>query len=234
MKRGLKLGFGIALCVVGFFTTIFGVAILTLVGPDGRFDFETRATSSGYALVFDGISLRADLPRSGSLAATVDIDVRSSDGAVFVGVGPTPEVDRYLEGVAVDRVVQVNWPGNVRSDPVEGTRAPTPPGDEDFWVASDEGADASLDWIVQQGSWTVVIMNADASRAVDVTGDVAVTIPILGTVGIALLLVGLIMVVAGVVLTIAGAKMPKQPTAATPPAPEGQTPSGAPPRPDAT
>ena len=100
MKRGLKLGFGIALCVVGFFTTIFGVAILALVGPDGRFAIETSASSHTRALVFDAISIRDDLPASGRLSTTLDLEIRSPDRPAFIGVGPTPE----------SRCTSTRWP----------------------------------------------------------------------------------------------------------------------------
>jgi hypothetical protein len=211
VKRGLKLGFGIALCVVGFFTTIFGVAILAVVGPDGRFSIETSASSNTRALVFDAISIRDDLPASGRLSTTLDLEIRSPDRPAFIGVGPTPEVAMYLDEVAVDHVIQVNWPGGVRTEEVPGSREPPPPADEPFWIASDQGTVASIDWTVRGGNWTIVIMNADAARGVDVAGSVAVTLPILGPAGIGLLAIGLIMVVVGVLLTISGSKTPKEP-----------------------
>lgn len=241
MRRGLRLGFGIALCVIGFFTSISGVVLLALVGPDGRFTVESTAVSSTHALVFDAISIRS-LPTSGGLAVTLDLDVRSSGNTAFVGVGPTADVQRYLDDVAFDRVIQVNWAGGVRTEEVEGTRVPSPPADEGFWVASDEGLDASIDWQVASGDWTIVIMNADAAKGVDVAGSASVTVPILGPTGIALLIVGIAMLVAGILLTISGSKMPKvqapvtAPPGPAPPAPPGGAPpGGAPPaRPDAS
>jgi hypothetical protein len=232
VKRGLKLGFGIALCVVGFFTTIFGVAVLALVGPDGRFAIETSASSGTRALVFDAISIRDDLPASGRLSTTLDLEIRSPGRPAFLGVGPTPEVAAYLDGVAVDHVVQVNWPGGVRTEEVPGNREPPPPADETFWIASDQGTVATIDWIVRGGDWTIVIMNADAARGVDVAGSVAVTLPILGPAGIGLLAVGLIMLVAGVLLTVSGAKTPKEPISTVAAATNGGT--HPPPRPDHT
>jgi hypothetical protein len=233
VKRGLKLGFGITLCVLGFFTSIFAVAILALVGPDGRFTLETDAATETRALVFDAISLREDLPRSGRLAATLSLEV-SSDRTTFLGVGPTPEVARYLRGVEVAHVVQVNWPGGVRTEDVTGARTPTPPADATFWVASDQGSDPSIEWTVRGGDWTIVVMNADAAAGVDVSGAVGVTLPILGPMGIVLAVLGVAMLVAGILLTISGSKMPKAPPGAIPAAPgAGASPPGtAPARPD--
>jgi hypothetical protein len=228
--RGVRLGFGIALCVVGFFTTVLGVVLLTLVGPDGRFTLETTAFSDTHALVFDAISVR-DLPRTGGLAATLDLEVRSQDGAAFVGVGPTAEVGRYLDGVAFDRVVQVDWAGGVRTEEEVGARNPLPPADEPFWVVSDEGTDAAIEWLVEGGDWTVVIMNADGAAGVEVAGSASVTVPLLGPVGVALFVIGLAMLIAGILLTISGSRMPRG-TATAPVSSAGSEGGSPPARPD--
>jgi hypothetical protein len=138
----MKLGFGIPMVLLGLFTTIGGVALMVLVGPDGTFSLpDTHAASNGYALTFDSISVRGNLPTHGSLATTIRLDMRSNDDAgVFVGIGPTGQVARYLAGVPVDQVIQVNWPGGVRTEAVPGSRAPEPPGDQMFWAASDSGS----------------------------------------------------------------------------------------------
>jgi hypothetical protein len=235
MPRGLKLGLGIPLTVIGFFMALGGSAVLAFVGADGTFRLEdTSARSDGNAIYFDAIAIRGDLPQTGSVATTIEVDVSSSE-PVFVGVGPTPRVDAYLEGVPADRIVQVDWPGGMRTEEVTGTVEPEPPGDQDFWIVQDEGTDASFDWTLDGGSWTVVIMNADASSDVDVDLAATVTLPILGPTGIVILVVGLGALVGGVLLTISGARMPKatQRTAPTqvgterptvPPGPPGDLP----------
>lgn len=209
MRRGLKLGLGIPLVVLGFFMTIGGIALVVLVGPDGRFSLpETRASGDGHALVFDAIAIRGDLPQTGSLSTTLDLDVHA-DREVFVGIGPTADVQTYLSGVTVDKVVQVNWPGGVRTEAVNGTRTPAPPDTRSFWSASDQGNDAKIEWTVSGGDWTIVVMNADASANVDVTGSLSVSLPFLGPTSIVVLVLGLAMLAGGIVLTISGARMPK-------------------------
>ena len=48
-------------------------------------------------------------------------------------------------------------------------RPPSPPGQEEFWVASVEGSgDQSLLWEPESGNWAVVIMNADGRAGVSV------------------------------------------------------------------
>jgi hypothetical protein len=239
-RRALKLGFGIALLIVGLFTTIAGVALTALVGADGRFELpETTARSRGYALVFDAIYIRGNLATSGSLSATLGIEVRGREGQeIFVGIGPPAEVRDYLGEAAYDRVVRIDWPGGAGTQAIDGAGEPGgPPGDQDWWEASDRGETASLDWTVRDGDWVVVVMNADASRDVDIAGSVAVDLPILGPISIGALLTGLAILIAGVLLTISGAKTaPPERLAAAVPAgpttPGAALPGAPPPRPD--
>ena len=230
-KRALKIGFGIGFLVVGLFTTIGGVALTSLVGADGRFELpETTARSRGYALVFDAIYIRGNLPASGSLSATLGIEVRGQDGDdVFVGVASASRVSRYLAGVGHDRVVRIDWPGGAGTEAVLGDGSvPEPPGEQTWWESSDEGDTASVSWTVRDGDWAVVVMNADGSRDVDVAGTVEVELPILGPIAIGMLITGLVIVLIGVLMTISGAKAPRAERGAVPIAGPGP-----PPRPDA-
>ncbi len=125
MPRGMKLGLGIALTLIGLFMTIGGVAIVAWVGLDGSFALsESRAVSDGNALVFDDIAIDRHLPSSGNLATTLELRVRGNHKDVFIGVGPAALVARYLRDVPVDRIVQVNWAGGVRTESVPGSAAP--------------------------------------------------------------------------------------------------------------
>jgi hypothetical protein len=171
---------------------------------------------------------------SGSLSATVHIGVRDQDGAdnIFVGVGPSDAVASYLDGVTVDRLIQVNWPGGVRTETIAGSAsaAPAPPTDQHFWVASDTGTTASVDWVAGSGDWTIVVMNADGSAPIDIAGAVTIAVPALGPASIALLVVGLVLLLVGGWLTVSGARMPRR-TAGPRPAATA-TPAEPPSRPD--
>jgi hypothetical protein len=226
MRRGLKLGIGIPIVVLGFFVALAGGVLTALVGGDGRLELpENGARSDGHAIVFDALSLRG-MATSGDLALTLNLRVRDDVGThpIFVGVGPRADVDAYLGGVHTDRLIQVNWPGQVRTEPVNetSTRAPGPPADEGWWAASASGTSVSMDWVATSGDWTVVVMNADGSTPVDVRGSVAVGVPALGAASIVLLVLGLVIAAGGGWLTVAGARTPARPR-----------PTGAPPRPDA-
>jgi hypothetical protein len=221
VKRGLKLGIGIPLLLIGLFMTLGGIALLVLVGIDGTFSLPaTRATTNGHALVLETLDVGENFPTSGSFAATVGVAVEGSGGDVFVGIGQATDVARYLRGVRVDRIVQVNWPGGMRTEPGGGgSRTPDPPEEQSFWVAKSQGASATLDWALTGGDWTMVIMNADGSADVSVTASGTLSLPALGPIGVALLVVGLGVLVGGILLTISGSKTPR-PGRAPPPRPD--------------
>lgn len=97
----------------------------------------------------------------------------SGPDALFMGIGPTSAADEYLGGVTHDEVT--DWNANIAAiNEVEyttrqGTATPGPPGSETFWVTSVAGTgQQTLDWTIEPGDWTAVIMNADASAGVSV------------------------------------------------------------------
>lgn len=107
------------------------------------------------------------------LAEPDDVRIRgvaSGPDAIFLGVAATAAVDGYLDGVAHDKIT--DWETNVAEIDVEytprgGTASPEAPDGEAFWVVSVSGTGSqTLDWTIESGDWTAVIMNADASSGV--------------------------------------------------------------------
>jgi hypothetical protein len=97
---------------------------------------------------------------------------------VFLGIARTTDIENYLSGVAHDVVRDVHVrPFEVDYRPVSGTRQPTPPEAETFWILSSAGTDTqTIVWEPDNGNWTIVVMNADASRGVVADIDVGVEI----------------------------------------------------------
>jgi len=97
--------------------------------------------------------------------------VASGPAALFMGIAATPVVDDYLSGVAHDEISE--WEADranivdVGFTSQEGTVSPDGPATETFWVASVSGTGPlTLDWTIESGDWTAVIMNADAASGV--------------------------------------------------------------------
>jgi hypothetical protein len=86
-----------------------------------------------------------------------------------------------------------------------GSRRPAAPPDERFWVASAQGAgDQTLTWDVEHGNWSVVVMNADATRGVDVELSAGAEVPFLEPAGLRALIAGLVTFSLAALLAVLG------------------------------
>lgn len=150
--------------------------------------------------------------------------------ALFIGIGPKSDVDAYLKGVAHAEVTDVEFdPFVPRYRAIPGSALAQPPASQTFWSASASGVGTQeLRWNLQQGSWTVVIMNADASPGVSADLQAGAHINFLGPLALVLLGGGLLMLVIGVPVLVAGAiglgrhgpPQPHRPVTGEPPAGE--------------
>ena len=183
-------------------------ADVTQRDPAGYVTTDVHAFStSGSALATEPAEL--DSPGVGWLYSSVllgNVRIRvtpaNSDSALFVGIGPSDEVDRYLDGVS-HTVISDFWTNRVET--LGGSTPESTPGAQDFWVASAAGPGAqTLTWDPANGSWTVVVMNADGRPGVDVRADLGAEYPALLGIAIGALVIGALLLVVGGFL-IAGA-----------------------------
>ena len=153
-------------------------------------------SSSGSALVTEQTDLGS--PGTGRLYSptlldTVRIRVTpASPGApLFVGIGPAADVDRYLAGVGHTHISDF-WTNRVEA--IAGGTPGSAPGTQDFWVASATGPGAqTLVWDPTNGSWTVVVMNADGRPGIDVTADLGARVPALLWIAVGVLVAGMVL-----------------------------------------
>ena len=149
---------------------------------------------------------------------TLQITVANPNQDVFVGVGPKDAVNQYLAGVAIENIRDFSLePFRLSTVVRTGSTQPAAPANESFWTAHASGRQATLDWKITDGSYQVVVMNADAAPSVAVDGRFALTIPHLFAVGIGLLVAGIVILAGGIVLLVVGIRMHSRPgpTAAT-------------------
>jgi hypothetical protein len=126
----------------------------------------------------------------------------SSGVPLFVGIGRSTDVDRYLTGVN-HTVISEFW--GDETEAVDGGPAGTPPGTQDFWVASASGpGDQTVERDPADGSWSVVVMNADGRPGIDVGADLGARMPAVPWIALGFLVAGAIFMAGGVLL-IAGA-----------------------------
>lgn len=163
-------------------------------------------SSSGSALATEPIELGS--PGVGWLYSQVvlgEVRIRVTPAGagpdLFVGIGPTVDVGRYLAGVGHTHISDF-WTGSAQA--MSGGTPGSAPGTQAFWVASTAGpGPRTLTWDPANGSWTVVVMNADGSSGIDVRTDLGATLPALSWIAIVSLAAGVILAVGGTLLIVA-------------------------------
>ena len=216
--RTALIAAGVFLTAAGGAVTAGGLALAALGGTDGTMSTGPHHHATSATAV---VSDEGDLGGTGLLPngdPTVKVSVEDSDKPVFVGIGPAEDVDRYLAGSTVQTVSDFDlWPFQLDTSTKEGDRQPGSPLDETFWVAQSDGAtSAETSWKAQDGSYRIVVMNADGSPGVDVDGSLSLRVPLLGTLAKTGLAGGGALVVIGVPLLIAGLRRKEStPTATT-------------------
>ena len=223
-KTGWTAGRVVAV-VLGSIAALIAIVLLlggaALIGAhasardsDGYYTTGTeRLATATYALTAEDIDLGSDaadvVPKD--VLGRIRIRAERPGGRpVFVGIGPEREVDAYLRGVAHAEVDDLD-PPRYR---ISGGGAPRrPPSAERFWVASTEGSGRqAVTWEVEGGQWTIVAMNADATRRVVLDADVGAKVGWFLGVGIGLVVVGLLLLAGGVVLiVVAGRRASRAP-----------------------
>lgn len=237
MRRGVKLGIGIPLALLGTLLLIAGLVLLAFVGFDGTFTTpRTAADADAYAIVLGATILDEGL-LEGSEESWVTLEVESAQKEVFVGVAAADDVASYLDGVSVAQAVSVSYPGgDLELRHVDGTNAPAPPERQAFWIAHRVG-DGELTWELDAGDWTLVVMNVDRSRGIVVEGTATVRIPALGAGLAVILVIGVPLTVGGIALIVSALRQrpdahPGRPLPGTGPGIEKPAAGPLPPRPD--
>ena len=203
------VGFGIGLVLVGL-VLVFNVGLASLLhSPVLREHNLTDPLTievSSRAVVTDDLELLRwnTMPDFAPTPDDIRVEgVAAGPGTLFMGIAPADAVAGYLDGVAHDEITE--WDSTqddieyVVYTRKEGATDPAAPGTEGFWVASVSGSgEQALDWTVERGEWTLVIMNADGSPGVsaDVRFGVA-TLSVLFPIGLASLVVGLVALIGG-------------------------------------
>lgn len=173
----------------------------------------TQLSTSTAALVTEPLDLQLSGPDElyvDDVLGEVRVRVASTDGApVFLGIGRTADVERYLAGVEHDVVTDVRGADHddVRYARRTGSDAAGPPEEQTFWFASSTGTE-TVEEVVEpsDGRWTAVVMSPDATPGVSVEADVGAEAPVLGWVAVALLLGSALLAAGAVVLLALGAR----------------------------
>jgi hypothetical protein len=194
---------------------VLGWAVATQRDDAGYFTTSTQRFHTRTAAI---TSRDIDLGRAGPDdwwadrdIATVRIRAESGGGApIFVGIARDIDVARYLRGVPHDEITDVDYDPfhtSYRVHDAVGTRTPSPPSSQRFWVARSQGIGTrTLTWHLKPGNWAIVLMRTDTGAPVAADVDLGVKVrylvPLalgLGGGGLVLLLIGAGLIVLAVV-----------------------------------
>ncbi|MBN1321919.1 MAG: hypothetical protein JXA87_13900 [Thermoleophilia bacterium] len=217
---------GAILVLIGLGLIVPGGLLLWAHGTQrddsGFFESSSRVMSTnGYAIATPDIDLHIGsdigwVPKGATLAVRIRA-VSTSGDDLFVAMGPTDQISQYLGSVERDEVTDFGWfSAAIDYLHIDGGAPSSPPGGQDFWVARQVGPGTqTLEWEVQQGNWTAVIMNADGSADVNASVSLGARFGLLLPIGIGFLVAGIVLFAIGVVLIVLGAR-PSRPTEAVP------------------
>ena len=191
-----------------------GLAQAVATDDDGYFNVTLdRLESDGVAVAATDIWLdEVDGDAAPWVLDWLDLDLRLRvDGAattdeVFVGIARSRDVERYLSTSAHSTIVEIDdHTPRYRED--GGTLTIGRPADQDFWVESTAGAgEQQLDWEARGGRWSVVVMNADGSPAVDADVEVGARSGAVTPVAITLSVIGGLVALTAVLLIVIGVR----------------------------
>jgi hypothetical protein len=180
-----------------------------------------RFATNTYALSTDNLDIDLDgadwfvsRERFGKVRVTVD---PNTSKPVFVGIARTADVSRYLSGTSHELVTDFDYsPFTADYRRLEGEDKPDAPASHRFWTASANGSGRqTLTWDAEDGDWSVVVMNADASRGVDVGVKAGAEFGFLNGAGWGAIIAGLIVLSFSALLVVLGIRQrPRQAVAA--------------------
>ena len=91
------------------------------------------------------------------------------------------------------------------------------PADAQIWAASEHGSGKqTLNWEIEDGDWSVVVMNADGSTGVDADISTGASVPFLDELGWTAIGTGSFVLIVGVTLLVLGIRRPSNPSGTAP------------------
>jgi hypothetical protein len=181
-----------------------------------------RIANGSYAVTHDGVDVGnlPDWANDGKLARLRIAATSETGRPLFIGIAREHDADAYLANVSHANLHDFDVADSKQKyDPVSGTAAPLRPASQGIWAASATGSGSTaVKWKVREGSWSVVLMNADASKGVAADVKLAVNVRYLGWLSAGLLVVGGVLAAAATFLIVHGSrrKPPPQVPQATP------------------
>ena len=166
-----------------------------------------RFATNGYALTTESLDVDATWLLGRDRYGEIRIEASARE-PVFVGIARGRDVAAYLRGVNHDVVSDISFDpfrADYREQP--GDTEPERPAERAIWAASASGAGSqAVTWEVEEGDWSVVVMNADGSRGVDAEVRAGADLPLLASLGWGAVISGLVALVIAATLAVVGSR----------------------------
>jgi len=231
-KRLLALIAGIILVVLSAIMVIFSIFLVTIGSGSSdsegyRWSSSTDMITDSHAGVVAGLEVTPEEYVPPFLRWMIDpedltiIRIRvvgpPSEKELFVGMVEHNDAMTYFDRVRFH--IAKNWDWNVSPWKVSlnigemilfnGTVEPQAPKEANVWVASGWGEErAVLEWIPQNGTYWVAIMNADGSTGIEGTVDFGARFPVLGKMFARFMVIGVLLAIVGAVIIYFGYMKP--------------------------
>ena len=206
-RTGLAVGGAILALVAAGVMAVAGVTIWTdLDKRDGSGYLSANAhrfSTPARAIATDEVTIGTEVPKR--LIGNLRVQA-SSAKPVFVGIARKARVDAYLAGTSYSTAKDIDVdPFKVTYVTHHGSTTPRRPAAQTFWAASAVGSEAAnLTWKPKSGSWSIVVMNADASPGVSANVTAGARLAWLLWAGIGIAVVGGLLLAAATLMLVGG------------------------------
>lgn len=199
---------GVVLVLLGLVSLGAGGGLLTIHLTDRHDGYLTVAASdshtTGSALVSDPVTLwgNGHLWYQASLLGDVRVIATAPDPStrLFIGIASADAAKSYLSGSHYSTLTHLTG-GRETTVEHPGTRPLAEPMSTAIWTAAVTGTGTqTLTWPSRDGTWTLVVMNADGSTPVGAHIDIGITAPSLAWISATLLGVGALLLTGGILL----------------------------------
>jgi Domain of unknown function (DUF4389) len=138
---------------------------------------------------------------------TLKVEGKNNDSAkqIFIGIADEADVSDYLRNVNYDEIREFR----IHSDEISyrnhpGSAVPEAPTAQTFWVVPPAYGNGTqtLKWDLESGEWVLVLMNADGSTGVDLSGVIGIKIPWIFGVGLGLLIGGIVLFIISISMIV--------------------------------
>ena len=219
--RIILLIFGILFLLASLPLLIGGGSILGvnafLPDDDGFFTSgDHRLDRDSYAMVTESADIDFDEEWHGGWGwcgdwdsgdfVTIKIEGKNNDSSkgIFIGIAEESDWEAYLNDVEYDEITDISLdPFKVEYKNHVGNSSPAAPTSQTFWIEEVYGTELQvLEWELEMGTYSVILMNDDGSRGVDADVAVGARVPWLFGLGVGLVVGGVAALIIGILMVI--------------------------------